>query len=61
MDKATDSSDLTFRQDYFAGDKAWAALVSLLSDTFGIDLALQLQFSLEMSSSSGRLMGAPPA
>jgi predicted N-acetyltransferase YhbS len=38
MEKATDSSGLTFRQDYFADDKAWAALVSLLHDTFGIDL-----------------------
>jgi GNAT superfamily N-acetyltransferase len=38
MEKATDSSGLTFRQDYFADDKAWSALVSLLHDTFGIDL-----------------------
>jgi predicted N-acetyltransferase YhbS len=38
MEKATDSSGLIFRQDYFADDKAWAALVSLLHDTFGIDL-----------------------
>ncbi|WP_283195640.1 GNAT family N-acetyltransferase [Rhizobium sp. AN80A] len=38
MEKATDSTGLTFRQDYFADDKAWSALVSLLSDTFGIDL-----------------------
>jgi predicted N-acetyltransferase YhbS len=29
---------LTFRQDYFADPAAWTALVSLLSDTFGIDL-----------------------
>ncbi len=38
MEKAADSSGLTFRQDYFADDKAWSALVSLLHDTFGIDL-----------------------
>ncbi|KRB58700.1 acetyltransferase [Rhizobium sp. Root708] len=29
---------LTFRQDYFDDPAAWAALVSLLQDTFGIDL-----------------------
>ncbi len=29
---------LTFRQDYFDDPAAWAALVSLLKDTFGIDL-----------------------
>ncbi|KQV84211.1 GNAT family N-acetyltransferase [Rhizobium sp. Root1220] len=29
---------LTFRQDYFADHAAWTALVSLLQDTFGIDL-----------------------
>lgn len=38
MEKRTDNSGLTFQQDYFADDKAWSALVSLLSDTFGIDL-----------------------
>jgi GNAT superfamily N-acetyltransferase len=29
---------LTFRQDYFTDPTAWTALVSLLADTFGIDL-----------------------
>ena len=38
MRGATDSSGLTFRQDYFGDDAAWAALVSLLKDTFGIDI-----------------------
>ncbi len=38
MRGATDSSGLTFRQDYFGDDAAWAALVSLLQDTFGIDI-----------------------
>jgi GNAT superfamily N-acetyltransferase len=38
MRGATNSSGLTFRQDYFGDDAAWAALVSLLKDTFGIDI-----------------------
>ncbi len=29
---------LNFRQDYFSDPAAWAALVSLLDDTFGIDI-----------------------
>lgn len=38
MPKGLDSSGLTFRQDYFDDPAAWEALVSLLRDTFGIDL-----------------------
>jgi predicted N-acetyltransferase YhbS len=33
-----DSDGLTFRQDYFSDPAAWSALVSLLDDTFGIDI-----------------------
>lgn len=33
-----DATGLTFRQDYFSDPAAWAALVSLLDDTFGIDI-----------------------
>jgi predicted N-acetyltransferase YhbS len=35
---ATEPAGLTFRQDYFGDPAAWAALVSLLDDTFGIDI-----------------------
>ncbi|MBB3592815.1 putative N-acetyltransferase YhbS [Rhizobium sp. BK529] len=35
---AFDTTGLTFRQDYFNDPTAWAALVSLLDDTFGIDI-----------------------
>ncbi|MBB3655955.1 putative N-acetyltransferase YhbS [Rhizobium sp. BK650] len=35
---AADTSDLIFRQDYFSDPAAWEALVSLLDDTFGIDI-----------------------
>ena len=30
MEKAADSTGLIFRQDYFADDQAWSALVSFL-------------------------------
>ena len=33
-----DSDGLTFRQDYFSDPAAWNSLVSLLDDTFGIDI-----------------------
>lgn len=33
-----DTTGLTFRQDYFSNPAAWASLVSLLDDTFGIDI-----------------------
>lgn len=36
--KATDATGLIFRQGYFDDAGAWAALVSLLDDTFGIDI-----------------------
>jgi GNAT superfamily N-acetyltransferase len=39
-----DSAGLTFRQDYLDDRKAWAALVSLLGDTFGIDIGPLQQF-----------------
>lgn len=35
---------LTFRQDYFADPAAWASLVALLEDTFGIDISIQDRF-----------------
>lgn len=35
---AVDTTGLNFRQDYFSDPAAWAALVSLLDDTFGIDI-----------------------
>ncbi|WP_436082898.1 GNAT family N-acetyltransferase [Pararhizobium sp. LjRoot235] len=35
---------LTFRQDYFKDSVAWAALVALLHDTFGIDVSIQDRF-----------------
>jgi GNAT superfamily N-acetyltransferase len=38
MSAAADTTGLTFRQDYFADHAAWRALVSLLHDTFGIDI-----------------------
>jgi len=38
MSAAPDTTGLTFRQDYFADYAAWRALVSLLHDTFGIDI-----------------------
>jgi len=34
---------LTFRQEYFADHAAWRALVSLLHDTFGIDIGPLMQ------------------
>lgn len=39
-----DSHGLTFRQDYFADPAAWASLVALLEDTFGIDVGIQDRF-----------------
>jgi GNAT superfamily N-acetyltransferase len=33
-----ETTGLSFRQDYFSDSAAWAALVSLLDDTFGIDI-----------------------
>jgi GNAT superfamily N-acetyltransferase len=36
--RGVDHSGLTFRQDYFDDLNAWGALVSLLNDTFGIDI-----------------------
>jgi GNAT superfamily N-acetyltransferase len=41
---AADSRGLTFRQDYFGDPAAWAALVALLQDTFGIDVGIQDRF-----------------
>jgi hypothetical protein len=38
MSEPFDASGLTFRQDYFHDPVAWRALVSLLDDTFGIDI-----------------------
>ncbi|TCU38601.1 GNAT family N-acetyltransferase [Rhizobium azibense] len=38
MSKSFDSAGLTFRKDYFDDRAAWTALVSLLDDTFGIDI-----------------------
>ncbi len=38
MSTAPDTTGLTFRQGYFADRTAWRALVSLLHDTFGIDI-----------------------
>lgn len=35
---SADTDRLTFRQNYFDDPSAWAALVSLLADTFGIDI-----------------------
>jgi GNAT superfamily N-acetyltransferase len=35
---------LTFRQNYFGDPAAWAALVALLEDTFGIDVGIQDRF-----------------
>ncbi|WP_416065229.1 GNAT family N-acetyltransferase [Rhizobium sp. ZK1] len=35
---ATETTGLRFRQDYFSDPAGWAALVSLLDDTFGIDI-----------------------
>ena len=35
---AADTTGLRFRQDYFSDPAAWVALVSLLDDTFGIDI-----------------------
>jgi GNAT superfamily N-acetyltransferase len=35
---AADTTGLSLRQDYFSAPAAWAALVSLLDDTFGIDI-----------------------
>lgn len=44
MTAAVGSHGLTFRQDYFGDPVAWAALVSLLHDTFGIDVSIQDRF-----------------
>jgi GNAT superfamily N-acetyltransferase len=41
---AANSHGLTFRQDYFGDPAAWAALVALLQDTFGIDVGIQDRF-----------------
>ncbi|CAN7247039.1 GNAT family N-acetyltransferase [Pararhizobium sp. LjRoot238] len=38
------STGLTFRQDYFGDPAAWAGLVALLHDTFGIDVSIQDRF-----------------
>jgi predicted N-acetyltransferase YhbS len=38
MSGGTKAAALAFRQDYFADHAAWRALVSLLHDTFGIDI-----------------------
>ena len=35
---AADTTGLRFRRDYFSDPAAWVALVSLLDDTFGIDI-----------------------
>jgi len=43
MSAAADTTGLTFRQDYFADHAAWRALVSLLHDTFGIDIGPLMQ------------------
>ncbi|MCV9962339.1 GNAT family N-acetyltransferase [Pararhizobium sp. BT-229] len=39
-----DTRGLTFRQNYFGNPADWSALVALLQDTFGIDVALQDRF-----------------
>lgn len=44
MPVASDSHGLTFRQDYFGDPAAWAGLVALLRDTFGIDVGIQDHF-----------------
>jgi len=41
---APDSNGLTFRQNYFGDPAAWAGLVALLQDTFGIDVGIQDRF-----------------
>lgn len=44
MPVASGAHGLTFRQDYFGDPAAWAALVALLHDTFGIDVSIQDRF-----------------
>ncbi len=44
MPLTTGISHLTFRQDYFGDPAAFAALVALLHDTFGIDVGIQERF-----------------
>jgi GNAT superfamily N-acetyltransferase len=44
MAAAANSHGLTFRQDYFGDPAAWAALVTLLEDTFGIDISILDRF-----------------
>ena len=44
MAAAEPNNGLTFRQDYFADPAAWAGLVALLDDTFGIDVGIQDRF-----------------
>lgn len=44
MPLRTGISQLTFRQDYFEDPAAWAALVVLLHETFGIDVSVQDRF-----------------
>ncbi|OBZ96921.1 acetyltransferase [Pararhizobium polonicum] len=44
MPGAADSHGLTLRQDYFGDPAAWAGLVALLQDTFGIDVGIQDRF-----------------
>jgi GNAT superfamily N-acetyltransferase len=44
MSAAHGSVGLTSRQDYFGDPAAWAALVALLHDTFGIDVSIQDRF-----------------
>jgi GNAT superfamily N-acetyltransferase len=49
--KATDSSGLSFRQNYFAAPAGWHALADLLQDTFHIDIrALDNLGGMEPSS-----------
>jgi GNAT superfamily N-acetyltransferase len=49
--KATDSSGLSFRQNYFADPAGWHALADLLQDTFHIDIrALDNLGGMEPSS-----------
>ena len=44
MPLTTGISQLTFRQDYFGDPAAFAGLVALLHETFGIDVSLQDRF-----------------
>ena len=44
MTAAASSHGPTFRQGYFSDPAAWAGLVALLQDTFGIDVGIQDRF-----------------